>query len=457
MDDKPVTLIISDLHMGDGKAGDDFVDDNHQLVSFLRLQAATPEGRAGRIELIINGDFLELVQVCPEAYSLGSSEYWCSESESLTKLECILRGHADIFAALKEFQEPEGDGPKNRVTLFPGNHDVDLHWPAVRKRIREVAGDVNIELDCVDYHRYRGRLCISHGHLLPSLDPANGFKDWKNPVLTATKPARLEMCPGTLFVVKFVNLLEAKYPFADNLHPETALAGILWREDAWGLKTVAWMLTRFASRHPQIMLSSETGTGPDVVAHLLESIRVDAMLQADVSELYRDVLSEEVTADEVPGRLNSEAKIADFVERLMRADVPWERWVKVLNGARPDVLGVDEAGGGTLTIVAAGQVNVRKQCLELAEARWRAGAEIVVFGHTHLPQKIERQEGRYYNPGSWTRYVDEDLVGSLTLADLEREDLFPFELKCVRVEDMADGSLKSEMICIDQRRPARDS
>ena len=24
MDDKPVTLIISDLHMGDGKAGDDF-------------------------------------------------------------------------------------------------------------------------------------------------------------------------------------------------------------------------------------------------------------------------------------------------------------------------------------------------------------------------------------------------------------------------------------------------
>jgi hypothetical protein len=24
--------------------------------------------------------------------------------------------------------------------------------------------------------------------------------------------------------------LEAKYPFADNIYPETALAGILWRD-----------------------------------------------------------------------------------------------------------------------------------------------------------------------------------------------------------------------------------
>src|SRR5262249_24884599 len=104
MDPKRITLIVSDLHLGDGKPGDDFVDEKCQFSNFLRAQAATPEGQAGDIELIINGDFLEFVQVCPQAYTLNSSEHWCSEEESLTKLECILQGHADIFAALKGFQ-----------------------------------------------------------------------------------------------------------------------------------------------------------------------------------------------------------------------------------------------------------------------------------------------------------------------------------------------------------------
>jgi len=44
MEKKRVTLIVSDLHMGDGSAGDDFVDDRHQFAEFVRAQAATPEG-----------------------------------------------------------------------------------------------------------------------------------------------------------------------------------------------------------------------------------------------------------------------------------------------------------------------------------------------------------------------------------------------------------------------------
>ena len=66
MDQKRVTLIVSDLHMGDGTAGDDFVDDAHQFSTFVKSQAAKAEGRDGQIELIINGDFLELVQVFPK-------------------------------------------------------------------------------------------------------------------------------------------------------------------------------------------------------------------------------------------------------------------------------------------------------------------------------------------------------------------------------------------------------
>src|ERR671939_1307071 len=103
MSDKPVTLVISDLHLGGGDKdkGDDHVYDENQLRRFIEDQAASPEGRRGDIELIINGDFLEFAQVEPGVYTLGSSKYWCSQQESLQKLEAIIAGHADIFEALR--------------------------------------------------------------------------------------------------------------------------------------------------------------------------------------------------------------------------------------------------------------------------------------------------------------------------------------------------------------------
>jgi UDP-2,3-diacylglucosamine pyrophosphatase LpxH len=287
MDDKRVTVIVSDLHMGDGKAGDDFVDNNDQFANFVRGQAATDEGRAGEIELIINGDFLEFVQVLPEAYTLNSQEFWCSESESLEKLECILAGHPKVFDALNEFQKPG-----NRVTLFPGNHDVDLLWHAVQNRLRERIPGIKIETREVTDQRYGGKLRISHGHLFETIDPANDFKDWPKVILPQPKdsdPKRLKMCPGTLFMVKFVNRLDVKYPFANNLHPETALARILAREDRWGLAAVAWMLLRFAARFPKVFLSSAE-QGDEIGEQLLGVIQGDPIVRDQIASLYRDML-----------------------------------------------------------------------------------------------------------------------------------------------------------------------
>src|SRR5436309_14417741 len=114
MDDKSVTLIISDLHVGGGEkdSGDDHVYDRNQLRKFVEEQGRTPEGQNGDIELIINGDFLEFAQVEPQVYKLGSAKYWCSQPESLLKLQAITGGHADIFKALKDFQQL-----RNRVTI----------------------------------------------------------------------------------------------------------------------------------------------------------------------------------------------------------------------------------------------------------------------------------------------------------------------------------------------------
>jgi len=357
MDQKRVTLVVSDLHLGDGGTGDDFVDDSHQFAKFVRAQAATPEGYAGDIELIINGDFLEFVQVLPKAYTLDSSTYWCSEGESVAKLDRILRGHPDVFEALKEFQEPD-----NRVTVFPGNHDVDLYWEAIQRAIRERAGNINFETGQVTFTRYGGRLCISHGHLFDSIDPANNFQNWRNPILSQSAdadPKRLEMCPGTLFVVKFVNFLEEKYPFADNLHPVTALAGILGREDRWGLTVVAWSMLRFTTRYPQAFLSAE-GRGAEIGAQLLNAIQSDSFLREKIASVYRDVLGQPGTnAAQVKQVLASENAISTFLEQLLRAEPAWDKWLEVLDMTKPAVLGIGGSGGNTLSIIAAGKVDVR--------------------------------------------------------------------------------------------------
>jgi UDP-2,3-diacylglucosamine pyrophosphatase LpxH len=445
MDQKRVTLVISDLHVGDGQAGDDFVDHKHQFANFLAAQADSKAGSAGDIELIINGDFLEFVQVLPEAYTLNPPEYWCSESESLAKLDHILAGHPDVFAALKAFQQLG-----NRVTIFPGNHDVDLYWPAVRNKIREEAGDVRVELGEDTYYRYGGRLHISHGHLFPSIDPSNVFDHWRDPILALpadAEPKRLEMCPGTLFVVKYVNFLEAKYPFADNIYPETALARILLREDPWSLKSVGWAFLRFAARYPKAFLSSAGDS--DIGPQLLNAIQGDSLLRCKIAAVYRDALSEpDMTVAKVKQSLNSEDAIAAFVEQLLQTDPSWEKSIGVLDLAKPGVLSIEASGGDTLAIRQASTIDVPTECVKIAQKKWNAGAQIVVFGHTHLAQTVEHGSRRYYNPGSWTRYANNAV--SLTLEQLKDESRFPYALNCVRVEDAGSDNLLSEMMCVDK-------
>ena len=262
---------------------------------------------------------------------------------------------------------------------------------------------------------------------------------------------RLEMCPGTLFVVRFVNALEDKYPFADNLHPEMALANVLWRENRWGLKTVAWVLGRFVRQFPKAFLSTDNEA--DICPQLLQAVSIDPLLRDKIARVYRDVLKEaDMTADKVRLRLNSADAIAEFVEQLLKAHSPWDEWVKVLDLLKPGISSTGASGSSTLAISAASRIDTRQECIKVAKAQWQQGAQVVVLGHTHLPQTVEDGAHRYYNPGSWTRYVDAADVESLTLEKLQREDTFPFLLNCVRVEDEGSATLVSKLELVDARR-----
>ncbi|HSS18913.1 MAG TPA: metallophosphoesterase [Pyrinomonadaceae bacterium] len=449
MSDKPVTLIISDLHVGGGTQdpGDDHVYQNNQLRRFIEEVTNSADGKTGRVELFINGDFLEFAQVRPEVYTLGSSSYWCSESESMEKLNTIIAGHSDIFAALKDFQEHG-----NQLTLAAGNHDVDLYWGDVQKRLREVTGPVNFATGQDVFTRYDGKLVVGHGHYL---DPANSFDNWADPFAVTKKgELRLAMCPGTLFMVKFVNKLEERYKFSDNMKPVTALARVLIKEEKMGFVAAAWSLMSFIGRNPVSALSTDPADPVKAAAigsRIVDELMTNPAFLARITNLYQTFIDPSVTSDDVAGQLTTDKAVMDFINQLVVKADP-DKWVDAF-----DVLGATTLGSSpnTLSILKAGMAKDKDDLRNEAEQKMAtSNAEVVVFGHTHQPDEWRgvdgKSEGGYFNPGSWTRYVDVTDMPKLKLADLENEQDFPYQLNFIRVEQTASGKLRADKTCFEQ-------
>lgn len=438
MTSKPVVIVISDLHMGGGASdrGDDHVFDHQQLERFITDELlSSPDGQAGRIELYINGDGFEFAQVRPEVYRLRSAHAWCSEEESLAKLKPILEGHAGVFAAMRAFSERG-----NIVTLAAGNHDVDLFWSGVQARLREVAGDLQFVLGDEWTTRFDGRLQISHGH---QYDRANRFKHWSSPFVEFKGESRLEMCPGTLFMVKFVNELEEKFPFADNIKPITALGPILRREKKLGW--LAFMILRFGLRHPRETMGS-VPAGDQLPRLLVESMACDPTLCATVRGWYRSRVKADASNAEIKDALLDPESLADFLMLVMAEENP-ESWRATLD----PLLGIHGTLGestGTLQVIRQGMVNDKDLFREKAQERMlETGAQVVVLGHTHCPDNVPMKGGKYYfNPGSWTRYAEIDKQHAMTMADLTQETTYPYHLNYVRVQLRADDTLDAVML-----------
>lgn len=449
MTEKSVVLIVSDLHMGGGLAdpGEDHVYQGAPFRRFVEEQTATPEGAAGEIELFINGDFLEFAQVAPQVYTLGSPDFWCSEEESLQKLGHITSGHAETFASFRKFMEAG-----NRITIAAGNHDVDFYWPRVQEAFRQAAGDgVEFALEQEWVERFDGALRIAHGH---QVDPANEFKNWKNPILDGPDGKRLEMCPGTLFMVKFVNWLEESYPFADNLKPVVALRHILMRESKFGLLAAGWVLTKFLANHPRAALGLDTQGVPKVGQKVIDQLDVDEGFAEDMARIYRVVRKDPAaTADTVRAALKNERQVYDFLYEMMPC-VPPEEWTPILNQIGGTTLAV---GGKARTLAIAKGNGVDKNFLRnIAKKEFEShdAARVLVLGHTHQPDEAQFDGLRYYNPGSWTRYVEYDADHPLALEDLKRETDFPYDLNYVRVEKQT-GGVDSRLVTFEQGKGAK--
>lgn len=159
-------LVISDIHLGAGiyvneqrNPLEDFHSDE-ELVSFLNYFSSGDYANE-TVELIINGDFFDLLAV--PFVPFFDDEFW-SEESSLEKLNFIINAHPEVMNALNQFLTVK----KKSLVYIIGNHDAELIFDSLKERFYECFNEENREKiqlnNSIETYLAAPGVYIQHGH-----------------------------------------------------------------------------------------------------------------------------------------------------------------------------------------------------------------------------------------------------------------------------------------------------
>lgn len=208
---KKIKVIVSDMHLGKGKTLENgsvnkleeffFGEKFAELLDYY----TSGQFRDYQVELIINGDFLNFLQVDYKGHFLTVF----TEDVSLEILKDIVDGQPEAFNALRLFAAKPG----NKVTYVVGNHDQAMLWPRLRSYLNEVVG-VPIRFKSI-VHFFDG-IHVEHGHMYEAanrIDPKKFFLKKDLPVPILNLPF------GSHFFVDFVMKIKEIHPHIDKIRP----------------------------------------------------------------------------------------------------------------------------------------------------------------------------------------------------------------------------------------------
>lgn len=208
---KKIKLVVSDLHIGKGRILEsgavNSLEEFYYAEKFVEFLDYYTSGdyHFYDIELILNGDILNLLQV-------DFSEHYLTvitENVSIEKLKTIVDGHPRVFEKLRNFASHEG----NSITYIVGNHDQGMLWPGAREYLNKV---LNTAVRYKNIVYYFDGVHIEHGHMHEAanrLDPKKFFlkKNLPEPILNLPF--------GSHFFIEFVLKIKQKYPYIDKIRP----------------------------------------------------------------------------------------------------------------------------------------------------------------------------------------------------------------------------------------------
>lgn len=208
-----LVVILSDLELGGGGPNDDFPHDEW-FAELLERYASSPDP----VDLVFNGDTLDFLKIpTPSAPA-----HHVTEADALAELEVILGAHGRIIEALGRFLR----APARRCIHFvTGNHDLELLFPAVQRRIREAIGlDAEDPRVCFPGFELRlGELHIEHGSQVDPLfrvDPSAPFVEHGGQTILAQPWGSVALLSAAL-------PLEPELAFLDRVKPRELMFAAL--------------------------------------------------------------------------------------------------------------------------------------------------------------------------------------------------------------------------------------
>jgi hypothetical protein len=133
---KKIKLVVSDLHMGEGRrlwdgtinVHEDFTLDD-RFVELLNFYSSKHE----KMELILNGNFFEMLRT----RALQDYPDVLFETYAVELIQVIMDGHPKVIEALNKFME----NPNNSIVYLIGEADAGVHWKAVQAEIKKRISD----------------------------------------------------------------------------------------------------------------------------------------------------------------------------------------------------------------------------------------------------------------------------------------------------------------------------
>jgi UDP-2,3-diacylglucosamine pyrophosphatase LpxH len=418
--------VVGDLHLGAGPGDplEDFFDDQPFKDFCGRIVSADTT-------LFLNGDIIDFAQIAPFDTPRDSHLLWTEES-SRKKLETAITAHATFFAGLREFMANGG-----RVVYLVGNHDLDVFWPSIQQRLREVVRADDRQLAfTIGAARYEG-VHIEHGF---QFTPENCPDDVNDFVHTGADGRQyLERVWGTDFMLQFFNDLERTHPYADNIKPMLAL---LWH----GLRK-GWVGGRELLRVLLFLKRSGVpwrGIGSAVLDGPAPPLDPGAVATSFTDPEWQEVVAERVSDPVFLAEMQAAHASLDVCERA-----------RVLSSAPAEVvaprIGESDASA-TLGLFRDGREE------RAARDRLKAdGITTVVFGHTH--EIVDGTLGGcLYNYGTWLPSLDlkSPLVkakikaSGITKAMLADPSLYRVDRWVVRIDPMPPHRTQAKLVTAEE-------
>lgn len=272
-------IIVSDMHLGKGRALPDGTINpleefyyGEKFIEFLNYYSSG-EYRDAEVELVINGDFLNFLQVDYHGHFLSV----ITESVAIVVLKSIIEGNKKVFEMMRRFAAMPGKS----ITYIVGNHDQAMLWPGTREFLDETIGH-SIKYKNLVY--FFDGVHIEHGHMH---EAANRF-DTRRFFLKKDLPEPILNLPfGSHFFIDFVLKVKQKYPHIDKVRPFKRLI-------RWTLLNETWFTIKTMTKLFGYLIKSIFRRDPtrQVSFKRVVEILFESAIFPDLSESARLILND---------------------------------------------------------------------------------------------------------------------------------------------------------------------